>query len=435
MRLLFFTPALKKSAIGRMAALVVRELLAQGHDVTVVRSEAKVLQHQDVHDFDTEIVAWNELSDHKEIIQTADHFIYQIGNHFPYHEGCLHWMPLLPGIVSLHDFFVGHLFYAWAETRREDADVILKMNYGPDAATNFFSYATSESFIERTRDISPMTEWISSMALGVITHSSWGSDRVQKGCTGPVQIIPLPYDAVNFVEKTWTPPEQFDDIVLLTIGHINPNKRVGSVIQAIGSCPVLKARITYRLVGHCEPEVVLSLSAMARQMKVRLVICGEVDDKVLANEIMACDIVSCLRWPTLEAASASAIEAMLYGKAVMCTDAGFYSEIPDDLVMKITANNEIADIVDCLNKLIAESSLIGLMGKQAKEWALKTYSARNYALAIADISSLVAKAEPRFAYKFFVETMAEFSKTDNNLISEKDLFLLKIFNSDHSVYG
>jgi glycosyltransferase involved in cell wall biosynthesis len=429
MKLLFFTPALKKSAIGRMAVLVVRELIAQGHDVTVVRSEAVALQHLDVHDFSTRIISWNELDSHLEVLQNTDKYVYQVGNHFPYHEGCLHWMLLRPGIVSLHDFFVGHLFYEWAQANREEANAILKLNYGTEAATAFFSYTNSESFIEKTRHFSPMTEWVAGMAQCVITHSSWGCERVLKSCLGPVQVVPLPYDAAQFIEIESTPSDQFDDIILLTIGHINPNKRVNSVILAIGSCPALKARITYRLVGHCEPEVVLALSATARQLNVRLVICGEVDDQVLANEILASDIVSCLRWPTLEAASASAIEAMLYGKAVMCTDAGFYAELPDDLVMKISVDNETDGIVDCLNKLISDPNSISVLGKQAREWALRTYSAPNYAKAITNISKLIMKTEPsRLAHNFFSETMAQFSQQSNNLVSSSDLQLLQIFD-------
>lgn len=53
MKLIVFTPANTKSAIGRMTALVTRELIAQGSEVTVVRTEAKHLLSTDVHDFGT----------------------------------------------------------------------------------------------------------------------------------------------------------------------------------------------------------------------------------------------------------------------------------------------------------------------------------------------------------------------------------------------
>lgn len=87
--------------------------------------------------------------------------------------------------------------------------------------------------------------------------------------------------------------------------------------------------MNYRLIGAVEPEVMSSLSALAARLGVNLVISGEVDDNELERAFTESDVISCLRWPALEAASASAIEVlMLYGKAVIVTDTGFYADIP-----------------------------------------------------------------------------------------------------------
>ena len=116
---------------------------------------------------------------------------------------------------------------------------------------------------------------------------------------------------------------------VLTIGHVNTNKRAEAVIRAIGASSVLRERTVYRLVGAIRPEIADKLARLARETGVNITISGEVDDESMVDAIRQADVVSCLRWPALEAASASTIEALLYGKSTIVTDTGFYSEIPD----------------------------------------------------------------------------------------------------------
>ena len=429
MKLLFFTPTIKRSAIGRMAALVVRELIAQGHAVTVVRTESISLQDQETHDFGVSLVPWNELHDRTQEIQTADQFIYQVGDNYSYHEGCLHWMPKLPGIVCLHDFFLGSLFWAWSESRRDEADSILRYYYGDAAAESYFNAANPAEFIADTHEISPMTEWISSMALGVITHSEWGCRRVLSACAGPVCVVPLAYNRFTALAPAQTEGLELDQSLnLLTIGHVNANKRVESVIRAISSNPDLKRHITYTLVGFIEQEVELALSSLARRLGVKLVISGQVDDTELAQAISNSDVVSCLRWPTLEAASASAIEAMLYGKAVICTDAGFYAELPDDCIFKILPQNEIDDLSLCLTKLLHDRDLIMSYGENAQRWASKTFVASDYARSVEQMVARVLAASPVLeALGYFSDIGNTWSGADTYLLAEDDRRALGIF--------
>lgn len=59
MKLLIFTPALKTSAIGRMTCLVSHALIAQGHQVVIVRAESDALLSRPSHDFGTRMIPWN----------------------------------------------------------------------------------------------------------------------------------------------------------------------------------------------------------------------------------------------------------------------------------------------------------------------------------------------------------------------------------------
>lgn len=230
------------------------------------------------------------------------------------------------------------------------ADASLRAWYGNAAAASYFCHPNSDAFIAGTCDTAPMTEWIGAMALGVIMHSNWAVERLQNACPGAMYVVPLPYDAPALPRTRGTlDPLNFR---VLTVGHVNPNKRVPSVIAAIGNSPELCAHAVYRLVvGSIHCATVLGLSSQARNCQVKLVISDRLDDAALATAIDQADVIACLRWPSLEAASASAIEAMLYGKPVIVTDVNFYSEIPEDCVIKIDPADEVPALQRALEML------------------------------------------------------------------------------------
>ena len=392
MNIVILTPALRTSAIGRMAALVVRQLRLQGHVVDVVRAEAAVLHSKKAHDFGVELIAWTDVPAVRAVIDAADLVVHQVGNNYDYHEGNLYWLDQAPGVVCLHDFYLAHLFHGWAVSRIEQARGVLDRWYGAGASDDFFRHASDVRFIELTCDRMPMTEWVAAKASAVIAHSSWGVDRVLDACAGPVWTVPLAYDIPEDDSPAADTESGRDDITLLTVGHVNLNKRAENVVRAIGGSELLRTRIVYRLVGRIEPAMLMSLTELARNMEVRLVVSGEVDDELLTDAFHRADLVSCLRWPSLESASASAIEAMLHGKPVLVTDTAFYSELPDDCVMKIAMADEEASIRKALEDFCHAPEAAKAMGDRARQWAQATFSPSHYARRLVDLALPVHRA-------------------------------------------
>ncbi len=391
MKVIIFCPVVIESAIARMSALVVEALLSQGHEVMVVRSESEKCQTKKIYHFATKIISWQTLDKYSGIIQDADEVIYHVGNNYSYHEGCIHWMQIMPGIICLHDFFLGHLFMRYASSNREKAEHILKFWYGSENAKLFFTLP-AESFINHCIDVMPLTEWICSMARGVVIHSNWGANRVMESCPGPVSLIPLAYDVKNLSKNL---PKNNKKIHILTVGHINPNKRVNKIIEAIGANSFLKDKVIYEIAGHITETESLYLKELAGKYKVSISILGVLDDITLNELFFKADIVCCLRYPALEAASASAIESMLYAKPTICADTGFFSEIPEGLVIKINPlKDEVKQISKAVKFLCLNLDQAKLMGKNAQSWARKTFRADNYARSIIKMANLTIKASP-----------------------------------------
>ena len=392
MRFVMFSPGLTASAIGRMACMITHALRQQGHRVQVVRTEAASLRDQPTHDFGDGVVFWHDTGGVSDAIRAADLAIYQIGNHYGFHEGALEWLRSAPGVVCLHDFFLGNLFHSWAERRRPEAEALLRTWYGEEAVRGYFNHHFTEATITAIHDSAPMTEWVASQALGVVTHSSWGIARVVRACGGPVRVVPLAYTP----PPGWPPTGERTDsrFQVLTVGHVNSNKRAESVIRAIAHSETLRSTTTFRLLGAIIPEVRDRLERLARDCGVRLVISGEVSNDELSVALRDADVVCCLRWPNLEAASASTIEAMQCGKAVVVTDTGFYAELPRDGVVRIHPDREVAELRTQLERLHAAPTERAALGERAARWARATFSPDNYARQLSEIALDCLRAAP-----------------------------------------
>ena len=396
MKVVIFSPLVQQSAIARSTALVASAAISAGHEVVIVRCEAAGLLAQAHHATRAGVVQWTDGPGVAAVLRDAECIAYQIGDNFLFHEGCLHWLARQPGVVCLHDPFVAHLFNGWALERREEATRCLEAWCAPGIAPRFFGAPDSESFIALAAEQAPMTEWVCAQATAVIVHSHSGIERVLRSCAGPVEVVPLAYDAPGAQPALAQSALAQDGAVLnlLTVGNVNANKRALQVIRAIGTSGLLREQVRYRVCGAVDSAVAASLAAAARESGVQLTLAGAVDDAELKAAFDQADVISALRWPSIEGASATAIEGMLYGKAVMVTDTGFYSELPGDLVRKVRAENEIDSIREALEGLLADPALRRNMAARGQAWASATFTADNYAQRLIDVSKRARSVAP-----------------------------------------
>jgi hypothetical protein len=66
-------------------------------------------------------------------------------------------------------------------------------------------------------------------------------------------------------------------------------------------------------------------------------------------------------------------------------EAGFYSEIPDDLAIKLPARPDTAGIVGALEMIIDQPDRMAAMGARARAHALGTFTAARYVDGVLDL--------------------------------------------------
>ena len=220
------------------------------HAVTIVRSEStELLNGSDVLP-GTEVIRWDEACYAPDFWNPFDAVVYNIGDNYPFHAGAIELVSRIPGVVIFHDYFLLDLFRAWGVASGNLAlgDRILDDLYGKDTARRLHAMDGRPDFWEYATEHFPMTEWMARFGHGSVAHSSFYADRLKR-CGGPVAVIRPAYDARSEF-RSLAEREERSSVVVLTVGHVNQNKRVESVIRAIGGSDVLRDRCRYHVVGQ-----------------------------------------------------------------------------------------------------------------------------------------------------------------------------------------
>lgn len=396
MKIAWFTPLSKKSAIARASVAIATEL-ARLADVHVCHFESG-----DVRDTSVPVKRFASASAVDD--RTLDNYdlaIYNFGNYLPFHREIFllsrHW----PGICILHDIVMHHFFAAYyLEDLRSPAAYSLLMErlYGEEGASAAARSLGGQRVWE-CDDVSrfPLFEEVVQGALGVVTHSEFFRRRVAANYTGPTRRIPLAYDAdrTSPVQSRKRLGVEEDCVLLVTVGHVNPNKRIEAVIDAVGRLGAVAQHIVYAVLGPGSPEYQRTLEAAVRRNHLEGVVrfLGAVPDDLLRAYLSHADICINLRFPATEGASASAIEEMLFGKPLIVTDTGFYSELPGDCVVKIDPARE-EDLSGELSRLVSDAGLRASLGAAAQRFAEDEFRASRYAKEILDFGWEVRSARP-----------------------------------------
>jgi glycosyltransferase involved in cell wall biosynthesis len=97
----------------------------------------------------------------------------------------------------------------------------------------------------------------------------------------------------------------------------------------------------------------------------------------------ACDVLVNLRYPTMGETSGSVIRALALGKPLLVSDVGWFSELPDDAVLKVPVDDyEVATIEAALGVAADHGAVLGA--------AARSYVIREHALP--DVADAYARA-------------------------------------------
>jgi glycosyltransferase involved in cell wall biosynthesis len=326
--------------------------------------------------------------------------IYNLGNDYRFHSGIAEIARRIPGLVVLHDTRLHDFVFGSSSEETPRFSSYLRWarrHYGADgeaAARNIIK--SHGRLIGEFLDQMPFVEAFVDNAIGLICHSGPAALDLRRRTEAPVLPLPLPFASsalASRVERRWTAPWRF-----VAFGYMNENRRLKSVLRALASWPD-PPDFRFDIFGSLlDQTVVQELSADTRLASCTT-IHGFVSEQALDAAIAAAHLVFNLRHPTMGEASGGILRAWAQAAPALVTNSGWYADLPDSAVRKVSVENEIADIRRALSDLVTSPKSFEEMGLSARKLLKEEHSPQAYvdglAAALEDLEPLMTRFASR----------------------------------------
>jgi glycosyltransferase involved in cell wall biosynthesis len=348
--------------------------------------------------------------DEKHVVGMEPMNIYNIGNSH-LHCSILHFALREAGVVILHDVSLLELGMAYARENDDFSlhDMIVN-EYGVHAVKAFermyggSAYewrGESQQDYDRFVTSYPLFQSFISNARGIVVHSEFALKRVQEKYRGPVIKLELPYatPVLDSITRQHTEPCQ-----IVFCGHAGPNRRLRQFIEAWAevSRPNFFRLSLYGAIDKADE--ILSLAedlGLAGLIKV----VGFVAEEELDDALAAAHLALNLRNPTMGETSASQLR--YWSKAIpsIVSDVGWYSELPHNVVIKVSPDREKQDIISILEKFVMGEPSYYETGANGYKYLCEKHSIERY---VARLLEYVAQIENnRFIASVFDERLID----------------------------
>ncbi len=297
--------------------------------------------------------------------------LYQVGNN-AYHDFCYEAAMDHPGVVVVHEANLHHLI-ADITIKRGDWDAYMRA-VEQEGSPEDMAYAERVRRLEVGPDYEgvPMLRQLLSRSKAAIVHSGCVESELRDaGFAGAVARIP---------HGAWIPDASRSDFrerlgldetapLIGIFGFLKPYKRIAQSLRAFRRLVRVHPTAKMILVGDPHPELQLEslIRSLDLSLHVRVLGFRPIDEFV--GYLAACDIVLNLRYPTVGENSGTLMRALGLGKAVVVSEVGSFSELPDTICLKAPVDNGEEDhLFEYLNLLVSRPEVRKELGARAREW-------------------------------------------------------------------
>jgi glycosyltransferase involved in cell wall biosynthesis len=213
----------------------------------------------------------------------------------------------------------------------------------------------------RPQDFPLCGEILDLAQAGLIVHSRYMEDGVRaRGYTGRVFRIPHPAWPSEFRSEGSDARPDRGGMLVGCFGHINASKRVPQLVRAFTEIRRNHADARLLLVGSAAPGFVLPdmpEQAVSRE--------EYVPEERMWSLMRDCDVLVNLRHPTMGETSGSVIRGLSLGKPVVVSEVGWFAELPDEVAIKVPADEGEQDALTAALDTLAVPAVRARMGAAA----------------------------------------------------------------------
>ena len=319
--------------------------------------------------------------------------LYNFGNN-PYFHAYIYEIHLkCPGFIILHDFILYYLYAGYygsigsllgniysESIRAGDLSGFFELKYHLKKGGDVFNFSKPE--------LLPLNREVIDLSQGVFVHSQFALNRVNraypgKSCFYLPMIAPRGQGDVGDASACLKVSTKYgireSDFVFSSLGFIARTKQNDLICGAFAKLDCLTFK--YLMIGEG--------NFADAYLSDRIVKTGFVEQIDYDCLLLRSDIVLNLRYPSMGETSISLIHAMSFGKVCVVTDDAWFSELPTDVVVKVSPHITECELVLLLNQLVSDESRRKAIGSRAREYVYAHHSAENLARQIShDVDSL-----------------------------------------------
>jgi glycosyltransferase involved in cell wall biosynthesis len=320
----------------------------------------------------------------------VDVALYHVGNDPEAHGWIVDALRRRPGVVVLHDLVLHHLVAGTTLGRGDGASYLDALEREAGVPGRLLGHGVIDGRVpplweSRPQDF-PLTGEILRRATGLIVHSRYVEERVRAaGYRGPLWRIPHPAWPVPSV----APAAKGADPLIGCFGHLNASKRVPELLEAFARLRTRRPAARLLLVGPLSPRFRLAerVAGLGLAGQDALAHAGYVDEPRLWSLMAACDVCVSLRHPTMGETSGAALRALSLGRALVVSDAGWFSELPDDVALKVPVDAyELETLEVALDLLARDVAARTTLARNGRSYAEREHAldavAESYAAAL-----------------------------------------------------
>lgn len=267
----------------------------------------------------------------------ADVALYHVGNDPDAHGWIVDALRDRPGVVVLHEYVLHHLVAGITIGRGDGRGYLDAMERELGVAGRLLGLGVLDNLLpllwETQPERFPLSGVILDRAAGLIVHSGYVGERARAaGYDGPLWRIPHPVWPPIDVEPA---SDMAGEPLIGCFGFLNMNKRIPQLLEAFAAVRRRNSAARLLLVGASGErfDVERRLERLGLTEGVERL--DYVPEQRLWSLMAACDVLVNLRYPTMGETSGSVIRALSLGKPVLVSDVGWFSELPDDAVLKV----------------------------------------------------------------------------------------------------
>jgi glycosyltransferase involved in cell wall biosynthesis len=308
----------------------------------------------------------------------ADVALYHIGNDPDAHGWIVDALNKRPGVVVLHEYVLHHLIAGITIGRRNGRGYLDAMERDFGVSGRLLGLGVLDNLLpllwETQPERFPLSGVVLDRAHGLVVHSHYVGDRARSaGYRGRLWRIPHPvWPSAEHAPATDVSGEP----LIGCFGYLNMNKRIPQVLAAFASLRRRLPGARLLLVGAAGErfDVGRRLERLGLTEGVQRL--DYVPEERMWSLMAACDVLVNLRYPTMGETSGSVIRALSLGKPLLVSDVGWFSELPDGVVLKIPVDElEVATLDAAFEFAMEHGEVLGA--------AARAYVQREHALSKA----------------------------------------------------